>query len=492
MRSRSRPPTWLLLGAFVLAGAGCATNPVTGRPEFVLLSESQEVELGRKEAAEIAESVGVVEAPQLEAYLDAIGQRLARENPRRELSFRFHVIDMAEPNAFALPGGDIYASRGLLALSNSEDEIACVLGHEVGHVAARHGAKGVTRGILAGVGSIIAAIGGAILFGEQGAQLGSALGQLAGGAIVASYSRDQERQADELGQAYAARAGWDPAGMAAFLASLESAVALTEKGQRYPSFFDTHPATPERVQSTRRRATGLERAPAFSVAKSQRAFLSKLEGLLVGADPAQGVFQDEVFVHPDLGFSIRFPKGWQTQNTRQAVLAASTQGDVAIRLDGEAAGSDPRAAAAAFEQSAGVQLAEPRSLRVDGRSAYNGLARASDGSILDLTWIAHRGQVLRVIGISTQSRYSSARATFARTVESFRDPTSAELGALEELRLRVVETQSGETLRDLSERSGNRWSVQETAVANGLDPGVRLGAGRLIKIAVARPYRGGR
>src|SRR5215475_11564384 len=214
------------LGALVIAGiiamlvAGCSVNPVSGRPELTLVSTEKEKEIGAEEAKNVEKYMGLVDDARLTAYLDALGQRLVKESPRQDVSYQFSVVDMIEPNAFALPGGYVYVTRGLLALVNTEDELAGVVGHEIGHVAARHSVQKISKqgpfalltNLVAGITGLVSPMVGNIIGG---------VGEFAQSLVFAPYSRSQETEADRVGQEIEARAGWDPTGLSTFLRTLE-------------------------------------------------------------------------------------------------------------------------------------------------------------------------------------------------------------------------------------------------------------------------------
>jgi predicted Zn-dependent protease len=478
-----------LVAALLLVA--CATNPVTGKQEFTLMSSEREAALGRQVAEQVAREIGLVEDPELAAYLDGLGQRLAAHSPRRDVVYRFAVADMPEPNAFALPGGWIYVSRGLLAIANSEAELANVVGHEIGHVAARHAAQRETRatgvGLLAALGSVAAGAAG----GQPAANAAAQLGQLAGAGYIASYGRDQERQADEVGQRIAADTGYDPAAMASFLGTLERESLLRSGGRPRPSFLDSHPVTGERVQATAARAAGLAVAPAPVEAVSREAFLDRLEGLLLGPDPAEGVFHGERFLHPGLGIALDFPAGWPTQNTRDAVGAGAPRQDAFLVLQAQGASEDPLRAAQRFSEAHRLPLGEGVRLRVGGWEAYRAWAEARSGGspvALELTWIAHPQLTLRLTAMASEPRFRVYSESFRAAARSLHPLTRAERAGIQERRLRVVRAREGEGLAGLSRRTGNAWSVAETAVANGLPQEVSLGAGERVKIAVEAPY----
>jgi predicted Zn-dependent protease len=472
--------------------AGCAINPVTGRRELVLMSPEREAQLGAQTAAQVAEEIGLVESPALTAYVEEIGGRLARHSPRRDVAYRFAVVDMAEPNAFALPGGYVFVSRGLLIIANSEAELANVVGHEIGHVAARHSAQRETRalgvGVLTALGSVAAgAVGGA------GAAEGAAqLGQVTGAGLIASYGRDQERQADEVGQWLAAQAGWDPSAMASFLRTLGRAAELQHGEQRGPSFLDSHPMTSERVRNTAARAESLPVSPAAPIAPTRSAFYARLADLRVGPDPGEGLFREQRFLHPDLGFALDFPRGWKTEKAAAAVAAQAPGGDAILVLQTQGASGDPRDAAQRFAQESQLRLGEGKRERIGGLPAYRLRAelRTQQGpAVADLTWIAHPRAMFRLLGLSPSGSFGSYAGTFRDAARSFRPLSDRERAGITELRLRVATAREGESLAALSRRTGNAWSLEETAVANDLPIGRPLRGGEPVKIAVEVPYR---
>ena len=477
----------------VLAGPlACAVNPATGRPELVLMSEQRELEIGEREAAQVKQEMGIVSDPALQRYVDAVGQRLARVSPRHDLKYDFQVVNMEEPNAFALPGGHIYVSRGLLAITNDEDELANVVGHEVGHVAARHAATRETRALGLGILSALGVLVAGALGGAPAAQVVGQMGQLAGAGLIASYSRGQEREADVLGQRFAAAAGFDPHAMPSLLRTLEAEVQLEQGNERRPSFFDSHPATPERVADASARAGGLPWTRATPIAASRRDFLGRLQGLMVGPDPAEGVFRGARFLQPALGFALQFPEGWKTQNARDAVATLSPREDALLILEVQGQGDDPRQAANAFFEKNRVQVDASRALRIGALDAFHAQGSVSSESgprALDVTWIAYRGTVYRVAGVTTASAYSAYQDDFLGVARSFGPLAAADRESVTERRLDFVAAQAGETLSALGARTGNAWSVQETTVANALPADARLQAGQLLKIARERPYQ---
>jgi len=482
----------VLLAVLALLGA-CTRNPVSGRPELTVMSAAEERRIGAEQAAEVARTIGLVDDPRLGTYLQEVGRRLAARSPRRDVTYTFAVVDLAEPNAFALPGGEVFVSRGLLVLANSEDELAGVLGHEIGHVAARHAARRVTRAApLALITALGAGITG-LVSPAVGGLLGGA-GELANSALLAPYSRDQEREADRVGQEIVAGAGYDPVALSTFLHTLEREEALHRDQARAWSFFATHPPTPERVATTAQEAAHLTRAASAPIAASDADFLAHLDGLSVGPSAHDGVFEGATFRHPDLDFAVRLPAGWKAANGRSAIGAVAPEGGAIVLLD-SATGTDPVEAERAFEKEArSGPLPNTEKLTIAGLPAVHAAAVIDSrrGPLaLDLTWIAYAGRVYRVTGIAPGGRAEEFRAAWRETAASFRPLTTSERRAIRETRLRIARARHGETIGDVVRRAGSAWSAEEAAVANEVAPGDVLAGGRPVKVAMTEPYVAG-
>ena len=458
------------------------------------LTTEREVAVGKGAAQQVEREMGLVRDPELVAYVRALGARLAALSPRKDLAYDFNVVDMPEANAFALPGGHIYVSRGLLAIANSEDELANVIGHEIGHVAARHHAQQEARQQQVGALSVLGTLAAAVLGGAEAAQSVGQLGQLAGAGFLAAHSRDQEREADEIGQTLAANGGWNPSGMAEFLATLGRETTLELGQERRPGFLDTHPATPERVESAWARARTLARAPANPVARDRVAFLGKLDGLVVDEDPAGGLFDGAVFQQPVLDFQIRFPPEWRTANSPSSVAAIAPDQSAMIELGLAGSGSDPRAAAEKALANQDISVLEHGAVSIGALRAYQvRLSQSSQqGKVGGLfTWIAHGGQIYRVECVATESRFARFAPLCASTTESFRPLDAADRREIQAHVLRIATARPGETLVALGARTGNVWSPSLTAVANGMATPSALPADGHLKIAVAVPFHAG-
>jgi predicted Zn-dependent protease len=489
-----RSGSWRALLAGILAlwlclPPGCAVNPVSGRREVILMSEEREREIDRQEAKAVEEQLGLVADPAINAYIDAIGQELASHSPRKGVEYHFAVVEMDEPNAFALPGGHVYVSRGLLLTANSEAEVANVIGHEIGHVAARHAAQRDVNQKVVGIATLLGTIG-AVMAGGSGptAASVSALGQ----GTMAAFSRKQERQADRIGEDLTVNAGIDPTAMARFLRSLDNTTRLSQGFSRPPGYLDTHPATPERIAEAATSAARRKWQPKFALAQTRVDYLKKIEGLSVGRPAAEGVLRDDRFLHADLGISLRFPYGWSVHNQSSQVIGLSKKADAFALLELHGKGDDPEVAAMEFVRRENLKLQSSTPVRVGDLRAHRIRAATSSSfgsATVEITWIVHGGNIFRLSAGAPVSAFRSHEGTFRSFARSFRRIRPAELAAIDELRLRLAEVQVGEGLDVLSRRTANEWDLNTTAVMNGIQIGDPLEPGFLVKVAVREPYR---
>jgi len=477
---------WLLLVSVMV---GCAVNPVSGRPELTLISAKQEQELGDEEAKKIEAGMGFADDTGFTPFLDQLGQRLAEHSPRKNVTFQFHIVDMAEPNAFALPGGHIYVSRGLLALTNTEGELAGVVGHEIGHVAGRHAVQRISKqapmavvfGIASGITGLVSSTVGDLIGG---------VGNLAQSAIFSPYSRSQETEADEVGQQIAAAAGWDPIELSTFLATLGREVALHEKEPRKPSFFDSHPATPDRVADTARQAKLLTRATRDPISPTNEAYLARLNGIVVGPRAANGVFHDTAFLHPDLGIFVKFPEKWQHENAPEKIVAVSPKGEAAIVLEVATKGDDPLDGARALGKATHIDDLDTRakSITINGLPAARAVVPGDGKAHIEITWIAHGGLIFQLAVVASREQFKTFQPEFEAVAGSFRPLSGHERAAITETRVRLFTARKGETIESLAVRARSAWKTDEVAVVNGLVATTPLREGQVLKVAVEERY----
>jgi predicted Zn-dependent protease len=476
----------LALALTTALAPSCASNPVTGERQLIFMSVEDEKRIDEEAAKQVEAQLGLVEDPELTAYVNELGQALAKSSPRQNVRYHFHVVAMDEPNAFALPGGHIYVSRGLLLLTENESELANVLGHEIGHVAARHAAQRdalmKTMSVLNTVAMVGVAVGGASSTGVRGP---------AGQPSIYTFSQKQESEADAIGQDLAVMTGIDPNGMASFLRSLDGYTRLEQGYTRETGYFDTHPAARERAAEAATAAGVRQWEDSFRIAETQRDYLERMSGLSVGPPASEGVIENGQLLHPDLDFRVRFPQGWEIQNTRGAVYGISQGREAVVVLELEGEGDDPEAAAMTFARRADVELESPQRFSISGQEAFRArgtMPTAAGRSLADVTWIAHSGLIYRLSGFVLTGDHERWDGVFRSFPRSFRSLTDEERAGITEQKLQVVSAREGETLADLSERTGNAWGLNETAIMNHMRPGRVLSQGDLIKVAVRVPY----
>jgi predicted Zn-dependent protease len=462
---------WLIGGALVV-GLGCASSPKepAAKKRTVLMTEYDDARVGRESAKDVKAEIGVLDDPALAAYVSEIGNKLLRGVPRRGFDYQFYVVDMVEPNAFALPGGYIFISRGLLALANNEDELACVIGHEITHAARRHAAA--SQAIQESLPPLI----------------------LPGAAAkFASYGREMEREADEGGQILCAAAGYDPIGMSTFLTNLEMSSRLELGYTRNPTFFDTHPSSQERAAANAVRAREIRWKRDAGLGDPRAALLQHIAGLEIGPRPEAGIFQGDRFVHPSLGFTIRFPSGWRQSNSNRAVGAVQPRGEAVVFLSADVPPGEVGQVAQQWleRQDVPFDVKDSRPVKVSGIDAWRVEADAmSRGGPMwaQLTFIPFRDATWRITGAAPVVVASRHEAAMLATARSFRRITPEELAGIQVTRLQVETAHAGEGLAEVSERSHNVWSINDTAVFNAVFANHRYSGGELVKVAVREPY----
>ncbi len=441
---------------------------------MVLSTAEVDARVGAEASVAVAAQIGLVRDEQLQAYVEALGQKLVRFAPRQPFAYRFQVVDQWSPNAFALPGGHIFVSRGLLVLTNSEAELACVLAHEITHAAARHAA-------------------GRQAFSEQLNPFSLGIPRMAN---MAAYARDQERAADTGGQRICAAAGYDPRALGVFLLSLDKIERLNMDVSRIPTFLDTHPSSPERVAGASISAAALGAPSDRDPRASRDAYLPNLIGLILGTNPAEGLVEGSRFVHPDLDIALAFPAGWAISNTPAAVVAIPPKGDARFSLEDAGPGSDPEAVAKTYlaqrltQARAQIDFAEPQQTRCCKTYVVRGKVVTPQGEVAgQLTWVALGGRVYRITAASRPISASKYAERAAQMVRSLRPLTPEERASIMVDRLRLARAEKGETIAEFSARTKNVYDVHRTAIANDLEVGSRLDAGQTLKIGVRVPYR---
>ncbi len=443
-------PGALLLLALV-AGA-CALDPVTRRPQLFPLSEQQEVVLGRQAFATFKRSRPVLQGGAAALLVRQTGEELSTVAPESSYAYSFHVLDTAEANAFALPGGVILVTRGLLLLCNDTDELAGVLGHEIGHVAAGHAAA--RSSWFARLPRLLAA----------------------------PYERGQEREADRLGVSLAASVGYDPAALARVLARLEE---LRAAGDKSLPTMASHPSTPARLELMRALAAELEQAP-----REERGdWLSALDGMAVGDDWSRAALGDTAALLPEHGVRVSFPRGWVSHLREQTFLAVAPGGAAVLRLRVQSP-DEARSDQASLSVEPGLvgtaTLAPHGGWQITRSSLHYG-----DGQVARWYWLARGDAVLELVSdwpLSLDASYAPVLDAVAR---SLRPLTESDVAGLTVTRVRLATALAGESLAALAARTGSAWSAHEIALYNGLDTSAPLTSRCVLKIARREALRVG-
>ncbi len=473
----------LLLAANLTSG--CAVNPATGQRQLMLVSEGQEIAMGQEADPAISAMFGIYDDADLQQYVARLGDSLAAISERPQLPWTFRVVDDPIVNAFALPGGFIYVSRGIMAHFNSEAQLVSVLGHEIGHVTARHSASQMSEQQLAQLGLVA----GAIVVPDVAARYGG-IAQQALGILFLKFSRDDERQADMLGFRYMTRVGYDPREMPGVFDML-GRVTEAGGGRGLPVWLSTHPDPGDRQQ--RIGALIAESGQDFIGATvGERRYLLKLHGLVYGPNPREGFFRDQLFLHPDLEFQITFPAGWQTVNQKTAVMAQSPNEDAILQLTLAEAASSPGEAAQVFVGQEGVNAGAVQTGTIGGfPSATAVFAAETEQGILRgaVTFIQYGDNIYRLLAFSTSAAWSSYQQTVANSVASFARLTDQSALSVQPVRLSIIELPQAMTIEAFNQRYPSSIPVETLAILNQVQLGTRMPRGSLVKRMVGEPAR---
>ncbi len=360
------------LVVLVINLSSCARNPVTGKNEFMLLSENDEIKMGAAADKDVVQMYGLYEDQAILDYVDGIGQKMAKISHRPNLKYEFKVMNSPVINAFAVPGGYIYLTRGILAYLNNEAELAGVIGHEIGHVTARHSAQKYSEISLAqmglGVGSMI----------SEDFAMFSGLAAQGIGLLFLKFSRDDERQSDELGVAYSTKVGYDAREMSNFFYTLDKMQGQSEQGS-VPDWFSTHPNPADRVVDVRKEAEKVQKEKKLSgLTVNRDAYLKKVSGLIVGENPREGFVENGIFYHPDMKFRFPVPSGWNVNNLPSQVQMVSSD-EKAIIIFTLAATTTAASAADNYVKETQAKVAQRKNVNVNGFKAVQVYSQIADG-----------------------------------------------------------------------------------------------------------------
>lgn len=466
--------------AVFLLSAACATNPATGKRELMLISEAQEIQMGREADADVRKTMGVYDDTALQAYVTNVGLKLARASHRPNLPWKFTVVDEPAVNAFALPGGFIYITRGILPYLKDEAELAAVLGHEVAHVDARHSASQISKQQVAGLG---VALGGVLApkYGTIFDVAGSGLGLL-----FLKYGREDELEADRLGSGYAAASGWDPAGMPGLLETLARIDDAGGSTRGVPNWALSHPPAADRVEKVQQSVAAARAASPAGTARNRPQLEERLAGVVFGDSREKGMVRGREFVHPVMRFALTFPQGWEISNSDDAVTAQPGPDGAAIILQaGMATGSLQQTADTSMLKS-GFQRVEGSNRTINGLPFFVGLyqgqvektpATAEAGFVR----LSGRDDVFRILGVAAQAQFNNVRPAVGATIASFRELTASEANAIQNRRIEFYSVRDGDTWASLAAASGNVVKAGTLAIINGQTAGSQPRPGSRIR-----------
>ncbi len=479
--------------AFLLTVAllfnSCARNPVTGKKQVVLLSEAQEIAMGKEADPQIVAQFGLYPDSALQRFIREKGNQMAAISHRPNLAYEFKVLDSDVLNAFATPGGYVYFTRGILAHFNSEADFAGVLGHEIGHITARHSVTQQRNAMLGQLGILATAVISPELgqFAEQASQ--------GLGLLFLKFGRDAERESDRLGVEYSTKIGYDAAQMAAFFNTLKRKAG--DEAASLPTFLSTHPDPGERNQTVGKLAT--EWKQKLNVTNPQinrNAYLKRIEGIIYGQDPKQGFVEANVFYHPDLKFQFPIPAGWAEVNSPQSVQMAPTDGKAMMMMT-LAPGKTLQEAANAVLQRYNLKALESKEVNVNG---FNGISIVADQKpdpqqqqqqqqqqqpvVRTLSYLIQQGSnIYHLVGVSSSADFNNYINTFANTMQNFKelkDPAKLNKKP-ERVRIKTITT-DGTLEQALKSNNVTSTRLEEMAILNGLKLTDRVTKGSLLKV----------
>ncbi|MCB0685197.1 MAG: M48 family metalloprotease [Saprospiraceae bacterium] len=474
---------FLSLVVVALIIGSCAVNPVTGKKEVMFMSEEQEIALGKQSDPQIVAMYGLYQDNQLQKFINEKGQEMASVSHRPNLNYEFKILDSPVVNAFALPGGYVYFTRGILAHFNNEAEFAGVLGHEIGHVTARHSAKQQTKATIAQ----ILFIGGLVVSpafrnfaneAQQGMQL-----------LFLKYSRDNESQSDELGVQYSTKIGYDAHQMADFFNTLNQMRVGTE-AESLPTFLSTHPDPYDRYKKVSQLADKAQaKANPADFKVNRNSYLKMIDGIIYGDDPKQGYVENNMFYHPEMRFQFPIPSGWQTMNTPSQVQMAPSDGTAMMLLTLTQANT-LQAAADSTLQKYGLTQVERKTLTLNGMQV---LAMVSDQAnqqtgqtIRILTYfISYRDLIFTFHGLAEKANFDGQVSNFNQTMRNFKVLTDQSKINKKPDRISVRTANKSSTLQSLLVAAKiPEDQFHEHAIINGMELDSQVSAGDLYKVIV--------
>lgn len=460
--------------------AACSTNPATGRQQFAgLMSPQQELKIGGEEHQKVVKQFGLYNDENLQNYLDDIGDKVSKYTERSDVSYKFFLLDSPQVNAFALPGGYVYLTRGIMALAGSEAEFASVVGHEIAHITGRHSAERYSRSVVTGLGAQIISIA----VGEPG--VSNALG-LGANLYLSSHSRRQESEADSLGIRYLSRSGYAPQAAQSFFKRMQLNQALEQKKSKskggIPSYFSTHPQVHDRVTKTGAEAV---QYGAEGIVNRDK-YLRTIDGMTYGDSADQGFTKGQSFYHPKIGFMFTAPKDYQIINSPDQIVLKGEHAVAAFDLVGN---KDNYSAKRYLSDVwlAKYDFTDLTNTTVNGmRAATASVNIDKQGQPFTLRFFAidwKDGQIARFL-IEMPRNFLGAKA-LRDTVYSYRRLSTNERATLKPYQLKIVTSKYGDTVSSMAKRMQiEKFKEEEFRVLNGLNTQDQIVPNRLYKIVV--------
>ncbi|WP_221394654.1 M48 family metalloprotease [Dyadobacter sp. NIV53] len=473
-----------ILGCLLATGilSGCSKNPVTGKKEIIFMSEDKEKALGAESHPSVVASMGLYDDKNLTAFINEKGKAMGKISHRPEVTYQFFIVDSPVVNAFAVPGGYVYFTRGIMAHFNNEAEFAGVLGHEIGHIAARHSASQQTKQVFT-QGVLLA---GSVLsptFRSMADQASQGLGLL-----LLKYSRDHESQSDELGVEYSSKIGYDAHQMADFFGTLKKISA--KSGANIPTFQSTHPDPGNRQVTVEKLATGYQSAHQAKYNVNRDSYLRKIEGLIYGIDPKQGFVEGGQFYHPELKFQFPVPADWQSENTPAQFQMASKDGK-AMMLFTLAEGKSLDEAAQAVIKNYSLQVSENNKVTINGNPAIamvatqvaQGQTAAAANAAQVASWlIQYNGSIYAIHGVAASADFGANFNQFKSVAQGFKALTDPSKLNRQPERIHIKTVQNAGTLREaLKANNMPDNKLDDLSILNGMELTAKVEKGMLIK-----------
>lgn len=460
----------------------CAVNPVTGHRDFMLMSTEQEIAMGKQSDPEIKSFFGIYEDEKLQKFIQEKGQQMASISHRKDLKYQFKIVDSPVVNAFAVPGGYVYFTRGIMAHFNNEAEFAGVLGHEIGHITARHSAKQYSNAMLAQVG-----LAAGMILSPEFAQYGD-LAQNGLQLLFLKFGRDAESQSDKLGVEYSTKIGYDASEMAGFFSTLDRLRAQSGS-EAVPTFLSTHPDPADREKRVGRLADKSKKKQGdVDLKVNGDNYLRMIDGIVYGEDPKQGFVENDQFYHPVLKFHFPIPSGWAYQNSPEQFQMAPKDGGAMMSLGLVQNAGSLESSAQAFVQNNQLTVVESKRGNLNGMPVYMMVADQStqEQQIRALVYlIQYGGNMYSMIGVTTAQQFGQYTNLFQGTMNNFKElkDQSKINRQPERIRIRTV-AQNGTLSQALKHFDMQDKRLEEIAILNGMHLNDQVAKGKLIKTIV--------